>query len=81
MITNAGENRGEHIYEHIYDQVKSWYTKKGISTEQFFRTNSTETGLEEMMNDFAHRHLGALDSIKLARHLFECERFTRVKDL
>lgn len=41
----------------IYDQVKRWYTQNGISTQQFFKDQSTELGLEEMMNDFAYRML------------------------
>jgi hypothetical protein len=41
----------------IWKELQAWYTKHGISTEQFFSGNSTEMGRDEMLMDFAVRML------------------------
>lgn len=41
----------------LWDRLLSWYSKKGISTEQFFGHNSTEMGRDEMLMDFTTRML------------------------
>lgn len=41
----------------FWKELQDWYTKKGISTEQFFGGNSTEIGRDEMLIDFATRML------------------------
>lgn len=40
-----------------YERLQNWYTRKGISTEQFFRDTSTELGRASMEEDFVIRHL------------------------
>ena len=39
----------------IWENLKKWYTKNGISTDQFFKDNSTEIGRDEMIHDFVYR--------------------------
>lgn len=50
--------------ENIWDSIKKWYVKKGISTDQFFKDNSTECGRDEMLVDFAYRAIALLPELE-----------------
>lgn len=41
----------------IWKRLEAWYSKKGISTNQFFDGYSTEMARDHMMNDFTERML------------------------
>lgn len=50
--------------ENIWDSIKRWYSKNGISTEQFFADNSTEMGRDEMLLDFTYRAIKSLPELE-----------------
>lgn len=56
----------------LYKEIESYYSRKGISTQQFIRgDNSTEMYLDELTNDFMRLALKDISKLALAMQIIE----------